>query len=217
MLASKTRRKAYAIGLLMAIVAVVLFMGSCASTQQANLWVDPAYHATPMKKILVIAIRKDQLSRRMWEDAAVATIGGKEHPGTVAVAAYQLYGNDVPDTLAIRQRTRDDGFDGVLIIARAQRDTVTSEFPGYTSTEQVTSYNRRWNAYITSYEDVYHMGYSETATTVSVRVDLLVPQEDGKLVWSVTSQSVDPTSAVEFRSSVAERVAGQLRKNRFIQ
>ena len=69
---------------------------------------------------------------------------------------------------------------------------------------------------MTHYEDVYHPGYTETETAVSVRTDLLVPQEDGKLVWSVTSQSVDPTSAADFRSSVADRVVSQLKKGRFI-
>ena len=164
----------------------------------------------------MIAMRQDPLLRRMWEDALVAELSDKDHAGTVSIASYQLYGNAVPDTLAVRSRTQQDGFDGVLLVARVLRDTLTSQIPGYTSSEQVTTYSQRWNAYVTRYEDVYHEGYTETATAVSVRVDLLLPQEDGKLVWSVTSQSVDPSSPTEFRSSVAERVASQLAKQRLI-
>jgi hypothetical protein len=116
----------------------------------------------------------------------------------------------------MRLKTEDEGIEGVLIVANAQRDTFTNDTPGYTANEAITTYSRRWNAYVTRYEDVYHPGYSDTETTVSVRTDLLVLREDGKMVWSITSQAVDPTSADQFRSSVAERIANQLKKGRYI-
>ena len=216
MVSKSTYRIACLIALLIIITASVFIMSGCGSTQQANLWVDPSYHAAPMTKILVIAMRKDQIRRRMWEDAIVAALDTKEHAGTVTIASYQLFPDGLPDTLAMRQRMQDEGFDGVLLVARAQRDTLTNDVPGYITNEPVTRYSRRWDAYVTHYEDVYHPGYTETETAVSVRTDLLVPQEDGKLVWSVTSQSVDPTSAADFRSSVADRVVSQLKKGRFI-
>jgi hypothetical protein len=193
----------------------VFIIDGCGTTQQANLWVDPSYHAAPMTKILVIAMRKDPIRRRMWEDAIVSNINTRQHVGTVAVASYQLF-PDLPDTSAVRLETQEEGFDGVLLVANAQRDTYTNEIPGYTANEPVVTFSRRWNMYVTHYEYIYHPGYTETETAVSVRTDLLVPQEDGKLVWSVTSQAVDPTSADQFRSSVADRVADQLQKRRLI-
>jgi hypothetical protein len=169
-----------------------------------------------MKKILVIAMRKSELRRRMWEDAIVSAPGSKKQAGTVAVPSYQLFPNDVPGTQAVRLRTNVEGFDGVLIVARAKRGTLTNDVPGYVESVPVTKYSRRWNAYVTRYEDVYHPGYTEIDTTFSVRTDLLLPQEDGKLVWSVTSQSVGPASADQFRKSVANGVAKQLKKNMII-
>jgi hypothetical protein len=209
-------RKVCSIALLISIFACVGIINSCGTTQQANLWVDQSYHATPMTKILVIAMRKDQLRRRIWEDGVVASIQNKKNAGTVVVASYSLFPNNLPDTLAMRLRIKEEGIDGVLLIASAQRDTFTTDVPGYTSNEAITTYSHKWNAYITRYEDVYHPGYSETETTISVRTDLLVPQEDGRVVWSVTSQSVDPTSADQFIGSVADRVADQLKKRGFI-
>jgi hypothetical protein len=161
-------------------------------------------------------MRKDQLKRRMWEDAIVTLLNNKEHAGTVAVASYQLFPDDVPDTLAVRLKSQEEGFDGVLLVARAQSDTLTNDVPGYIATEAVTKYSYRWNAYVTNYQDVYHPGYTETETTLSVRTDLLLPQADGKLVWSVTSQAVDITSFDQFRNSVADRVVSQLKKERMI-
>jgi hypothetical protein len=202
--------------LLAALAFGVVITSGCASTRQTNLWVDPSYHATPMTKILVIAMRKDQIRRRMWEDAIVAALTRKEHAGTAAVPSYLLFPSDLPDTLAMSEKIIEEGIDGVLLVANARHDTLTSDFPGYTANELVTTYSRRWNIYVTRYEDVYHPGYTETETALSVRTDLLVSQEDGKLVWSLTSQSVDPTSVDQFMSSVANRVGDQLKKQRFI-
>jgi hypothetical protein len=216
MFSMNTCRNACLITLLTTMVVTVVVIGGCGATQQSNFWKDPSYNAAPMKNILVIAMRKDQLKRRMWEDAIVTMLVNKEHAGTVAVASYQLFPDDVPDTLAVRLKTKEKGFDGVLLIARVQNDTLTNDVPGYIATEAVTKYSYRWNAYVTSYEDVYHPGYTETETTVSVRTDLILPEGDGKLVWSVTSQSVDPTSADQFRNSVADRVVSQLKKERMI-
>ena len=207
----------YLITLLTCVTAGAVIFGGCGSTQQTNRWMDPSYNASPAKKVLVIAIRKDQLLRRIWEDAIVTAIGDDKQVGTVALASYQLFPDDLPDTLTMSQKITEEGFDGVLLVAKVMRDTLTNDVPGYTTSEQVTTFSRRWNAYVTRYEDVYHPGYSETETTVSVRTDLLIPQEDGKLVWSVTSQSVDPTSADQFRSAVASRVVGQLKKARLIR
>lgn len=216
MVSQGTCRKAYLITLLTTITVGVVIVGGCGVTQQANFWMDPSYNAAPMKKILVIAMRKDQVRRRMWEDAIVAALNGKEHAGTTAVPSYQLFANDIPAPDTVGSRTKEEGFDGVLIVSPVKRDTLTNELPGYKTSEAVTTYDRKWDTYVTRYEDVYHPGRVDTETTVSVRTDLLLPEGDGKLVWSVTSQSVDPASADQFRSSVAAGVASQLKKNLLI-
>ncbi|MFZ1683843.1 MAG: hypothetical protein WAU88_06885 [Candidatus Zixiibacteriota bacterium] len=200
---------------LFAIAGIALMTG-CGATQQGNHWVDPSYHAAPLNKIMVIAVRKDNLRRRMWEDAFVVELNSRSRQETVAIASYQLFPNDLPDTVEVRRIVKDRDFDGVLVVARAELDTSSSEVVGYTVSEPVTTYSRRWSSYVTRYEDVYHPGYSESEVTVSVRTDLLVPVDDGKLVWSVTSNAVDPASAEQFRKGVASDVSALLRKKHFI-
>jgi len=203
--------------LALAVILGTVLLAGCGATRQTDLWSDPTYKAGPVKKIMVVAIRKDQLRRRMWEDAMVNALQSKTDNGTITVASYQLYPVNIPDTTEVVRTARSEGYDGVLVVARVELDSLTNQIPGYMAREQVTSYNRRWGSYVTRWEDVYHEGYSETETTLSVRVDLLLSQDDGKLVWSVTSMTVDPTSAEDFRSSVADRVASQLKKNQYIQ
>jgi hypothetical protein len=202
------------------ILMLSTFLGllavSCGTTQLTNLWRDPSYNAPPMKKLLVVAFRRDQVNRRMWEDAFVAAIG-KQDPAAGAVPSYHLFPNDVPDPDSLGPIVTEQGFEGVLLVSRVERDTLTADVPGYTSQEPVTKYSRRWNTFVTRYQDVYHPGTIDTSMAVSVRTDLLLPKGDeGQMVWSATSQSVNPASRDEFRAGVATTVAKQLRKAGFI-
>jgi len=212
----KTRQNAVLLTLWCTIIAGALVTAGCMSTQETNLWMDPAYHSGPMKKILVIAMRRDQLTRRMWEDAIVQAVSGKKHAGTVAVASYQLFPDSVPDSLNARQKTQEDSFDGVLLVANASIDTTMSYVPGYSSEEPVTIYNYRWERYVTYYETIYHPGYTETDSIISVRTDLMAPNNGGKLVWSVTSEAIDPSSPDQIRRALAERIEKLLKKERLI-
>jgi hypothetical protein len=200
---------------LVAMIVGAIIAGGCGSTQLVNLWRDPSYKAAPLHKIMVVAMRKNDIRRRMWEDAFVAALD-KRQTGTLTAASYQLFPNEIPDTSVLAENLREQGFEGVLVVARVERGTVISEVPGYTATEPVTKYKRRWNTYVTRYEEVYHPGYTDTARVVSVRTDLLLAQEDGRLVWSATSRSIDPASPEQFRNAVADKVADQLAKARLI-
>jgi hypothetical protein len=212
MINQNTCRTACLITLLVTMAVGVMILGGCGSTQLVDLWSDPSYKAVPLNKLLVVAMRKDQLRRRMWEDAFVTALG-KQQAGTAVDASYHLFPNEVPDTTALEKISKEQGFDGVLIVAKVERGTVTREVPAYLSTEPVTKYRRRWNTYVTRYETIYHPGYTDTASVFSVRTDLLLAQEAGRLVWSATSREVDPASPDQFRKGVADKVAEQLKKS----
>lgn len=197
--------------LALSLAVGVAMLAGCGSTQLINVWKDPSYKAAPLHRILVVAVRKDQLRRRMWEDALVATLG-KQQGGTFAAPSYQLFPDDDPDTLALQEKSKEQGFDGVLVVARVERSILTNDIPGYTTNEPTTVYKPRWNTYVIRYETVHHPGYTDTSKVVSVRTDLLLAEEDGRLIWSATSKSVDPGSAEQFRNAVADIVAGRLKQ-----
>ncbi len=201
--------------ILLLSVLLASLVASCATTQLTSLWKDPSYTAPPLKKIMVIAFRRDQVNRRMWEDA-IATAISEQKTTATAVPSYQLFPNDIPQPDDIKA-SKDQGFDGVLIVSKAERDTLTSEVAGYTTDELVSKYSRRWDKFVTRYETVYHAATADTSLAVSVQTDLLLTQgEEGQLVWSATSQSVNPTSRNAFRTAVASTVAKQLTKAHLI-
>jgi|WetSurMetagenome_2_1015567.scaffolds.fasta_scaffold245626_1 hypothetical protein len=202
---------------LLQIISVALLLGSCGATQLTNLWVDPAYSGQSLKKIMIVAFRKDPVNRRMWEDALVN--GMASHGiSTSAVPSYRLFPNDIPKPDSMKGFIETQRFDGVLVIARIERDTLTNQMPGYTSNELVTEYSDKWQTYVSHYEDVYHAGPADTSMAVSVQTDLLLPHgNEGQLVWSATSQSINPASRDEFRAEVANTVVKQLIKDRLIR
>jgi hypothetical protein len=207
---------AFEVILILAASASLMFVSSCGTTQMVNLWKDPSYQATPLKKIMVIAMRKDQLSRRMWEDAFVSQLQ-KDRTQTVAVSSYHVFTDEVPDTMEIRDKTKEEGFDAVLVVSKVERDTVFTHMQGYITDEPYTDYSYWWGTYVTRYAVIYHPDYIEAQTQVSVRTDLLLVPENGRLVWSGTSEEIDPSSPDQFRKSVAELVIDNLMKVQFVR
>jgi hypothetical protein len=201
---------------LLQIISLAFLLASCGTTQFTNLWKDPSYSAPQLKKLMVIAFRRDQVNRRMWEDAFVTAIGSQKTTAS-AVPSYHLFPNEIPQPDSIKEISKAQGYDGILIVSKIERDTLTNQFPGYTSNELVTEYSHKWKSYVTHYEDVYHAGRTDTSTAVSVQTDLLLTQgNEGQLVWSATSQTINPASRDEFRAAVANTVAKQLIRDHLI-
>ncbi len=214
----KSKKDEWAVGaaLIITVAVTIILIVGCGSTQMVNLWKDPSYQAAPLQKIMVIAMRKDQLSRRMWEDAFVSQLQ-EDRTQTVAISSYHVFSDEVPDTMEIRDKTKEEGFDGVLVVSKVEHDTVLTHLPGYITDEPYTDYSYWWSTYITRYAVIYHPDYIEAQNQVSVRTDLLLVPENGRLVWSGTSEEVDPSSPDQFRKSVAELVIDNLMKAQFVR
>jgi len=94
------------------LCSLIVFIESCSTSSLVDVWNDPSYKEPPLKKIFVIAIRKDQVQRRIWEDAFVDELS-KE--GIKSTPSYSLFRDMLPDTNQVIQLVQDIGFDGILI------------------------------------------------------------------------------------------------------
>ncbi len=207
------KRTAYLVPLLLVFGTMSLFGGGCGTTQLVELWNDSSYSAGPLNKILVISFRPNPAQRRVSEDAFVATL---QQRNTVAVASYQLFPEAIPDTTALRQKIEEERFDGVLVLVRAEREKIETYVPGYTTREKVTTLDRRFQEFVTRQETVQHEGYTETVMAIRLQIDLLLAQEGGRLLWSGTSETIDPTSRQQVRESAAKLVVSELQRKGLI-
>src|SRR5208283_4069929 len=116
-------------------VAATLF--SCATSRLTNTWKDPSYNSGPMTNMIVIAVKKNPLHRRLWEDGFAAEFA--KH-GVAVTPSYRLWPNDLPDTADVVAEVRKDNYDGVLIVSRMATEYSTTDVPGYATKTPVVTY-----------------------------------------------------------------------------
>src|ERR1039458_1117030 len=103
-----------------AAVMASLILLSCASTQLSHTWRDASYTAGPLKKILVVAVRKDQARRRVWEDGFAAALCESDMN---AIPSYRRIAEMLPDTGLINTIAREGSYDGIMLVGRGSPRT----------------------------------------------------------------------------------------------
>jgi hypothetical protein len=189
------------------LAAGVLATGcSSTNTSLVNMWRDPDFQS-PMSKILILGIHKDQASRRNWEDRFAEEL---RQEGVTAVPSYSLFPGELPDTQRVVEAVQRETYDGVLM-ARPLSTTVETRYvPGYVRTVPALGYDPWWGVYYNYYRRVYEPGYVETDRVVRYEINLWSTREPGRLVWTGTTESVDPKSVQEVSEEIGEKIIPEL-------
>ncbi len=214
-------------------VSMIGLMSGCASSNLVDIWHEPYFKSPPLGKVLVIAVRKDETKRRVWEDAFASELSKQS---MVAVASYSIYPDAPPDTEQIQSAVSTNGFDGILVVLRLPTEKNSHYVKGYTTTEEVVmpmptryrnvqyyyqgnlSVDQRvqqisyWQRYRTYYLETNHPGYIDSQTVDIKTIDVTTTGKNGRLVWSGTSRTPDPGTIVNAQSGIAELVVTELAK-----
>lgn len=187
-------------------LAIALAASGCAGgSAMTNMWNDTAFTARPVNNVFVVALRKDSVRRRMWEDAFVSELKSR---GITATASYTMF-PDVPDTDQVIQAVRDKGFGAVLANERLDPATDTQVIPGYLTKEPVTRYNPWTNTYHTYLHDVMTPDRVETTKIQRFRTDVW---SQGQLVWSGTLEVTEAPNPGVIDENVRKRIVPELEK-----
>ena len=193
--------------------ALLALVTGCASTNLADLWRDPDFSGPPMRNVFVIAMKRNRVQRRLWEDGFAAELSKR---GVRVTPSYRLFPGAPPDTDRVEQTVRENDFDGVLIVRQLPTEIQRNYVPGYTSVYPVT-YRHRWSgAYDTYFRQYYTPGYVERQKVVRYQVEMWSARDDGQIVWAGTSESIDPSSAVAVGREVGRLIVPELVKQRII-
>jgi hypothetical protein len=188
--------------------AAALLAGACASNSQlVNMWHDPQASPRPLNNVMVVAIRRNETMRRVWEDTFVRAL---QERGVTAVPSYRLYADHAPDTSEVADAARNSRFDGVIAIHPLGTSTTEHYVPGYTTLEPVSRHNPWTGWYHTYYTDVYNPGYVETEQVVRYQVDVFSADENGQLVWSGITETIDPRSDVAVNREISRLIVPEL-------
>jgi hypothetical protein len=146
----------------------------------------------------------DPTNRRILEDQLAARL---VQDGVAAKPSYALFPDAVPDNQQARSVVQAAGYDGVLV----------SRLRGVNETQQVVPgiYGGNfWTGY-------YGMGtwygaYAVTSQTVNLENTLWDARGDGKLLWSSTTATRNPTSTKDFARSISRAVVPDLERSGFV-
>lgn len=155
------------------------------------------------KKVIVVCIAKNAISRRVAEDAMVAEIRHAK-----AVPAYTLIPDDeLQDTQKVRARIVAGGFDGAitmrLVRVKQERTWVSGGVPA--DRHSFGGYYGRYG------HSTYSRGYLHITDIVQIETNIY-SVKDEKLVWSGMSETFDPTTTKALVKELAAEIAKDLRK-----
>ena len=181
-------------GTLLAFLAATV--GACASSQVTDTWKSPEVKTIAMRKVLTVAYVPTESVRRNLEDRLVRELG-KE--GVAGVTSYRVVEDvDSLDKESIRTLMRENQFDAVLIANYLGTTTEVEYIP-------TTTYYGYFGAWGTP-------PMVDETTEVHLEFRLFDGRGEGRLVWSATTSTFEPTS--DSVPEVAEKVVERLEDDR---
>ena len=197
----------------LALLALMMSTAGCAmQSEMTDLWRDPSYTSGPMRNVLVVALRKDPVRRRMWEDAFVSELGAR---GLTATASYQLFPDAPPDTQEVIEAVRRNGCDAVLVSVRLPNQTTSTYVPGTVRRESVTvqDFYGTFHAY---WRDVQDPGHTETDEIRRFQTEVWATGASGHLIWSGTLRTLESVSNRTLEAAVSRNIVPVLEKQGLI-
>lgn len=195
-------------GVPIALLALMMTSGCAGQSEMTDLWKDPTFTSGPMHNVLVVALRRDPVRRRMWEDAFARELSAR---GVTTTSSYQIFREAPPDTQQVIEAVRKNGYDAVLVSIRLSTQTTTTYVPGTTRREMVTRQNY-FGAFHTYWRDVQDPGHTEIDEIRRVQTDLWATGGEGRLVWSATFNTLESVSNRSMETAVSEDIVPLLEK-----
>ncbi len=164
-------------------VTLIAALAGCARPQLVGTWVNPNEALTPVAKIMVIGVSKDQIARKLYEDHVVDKLWDL---GTIrATPSYEVVPvptGTYPDQQQLQQAVQSSGVEAVLtsMVLWMKRDASTAL--AFVQPKPLGEAGwRGWNGF---YERVfYEPPLSHVSDTVIVESYLYDVQRD-TLLWS---------------------------------
>ena len=190
----------------------VIALNACTSTKITNIWREPNKEVSIPKldKVLVVALFKDETSRRKAEDEMVGFLNGK------GVVSYEYLDNTISakNEEVIREKIKNDGFDGAITmrLVDVEKDKIYSpanyslypqyyrNFSGY--------YFRNWGYFS-------NPSYYSTTKTYIVETNVYSIKED-KIIWSGLTETTNPDGVKKMTEEIGKAVFKAMIKEGFI-
>jgi hypothetical protein len=193
-------------------VLFVAILCSCSSTKIVSSWKDPnaQIHANQWKKILVVALLKNETNRRKAEDQMI------QHLGQKGITSYSYLGENYTKTNEeeLRKKMKNDGFDAAITMRLVDVDKEKIYTPAQHHLYPVyynnfsRYYYRSWNFYTTP-------GYY-TVTKKFIIETVIYSIEDDKIIWSGITETYNPENIEKLTNEIATVIHDKMIAEGFI-
>lgn len=198
------------------LAGIFLVLAGCSSgTQVTSSWKSPdaPSSSAAYNKVMVVALlaEKDRSLQQAMETQMVNELSAK---GISAASAFQIYGPKVfpkNEDQTLRQLKRA-GADAVMTISLLDKTKEKNYVPGNATYQPVgIYYNRFWGYYNYAYSRMYTPGYY-TENTSYFWESNLYDVRSGKLIYSVQTESFDPSSTESLSKDYSKKILENMMK-----
>lgn len=203
---------------LILFIAVLALSGCGSNTSIVNSWRDPNITVAQehFKKVLVVALVKDEASRRTAENRIAAS-------NPIFKTSYQ-YLNETTKQLTQEQKLKilqDENFDGVITLRLVSKEKETNYVPGTYTGMYYGGFDGmyagmygygfgNWYGMYSPY--FYDLGYYQETTSYMVETNIFSLKEN-KLIWTGTTKSEYVNDLGSTVDAIMEAVIKEMRKD----
>jgi hypothetical protein len=180
-------------------------------------WTNPNYSGAHLANILVLGINGKVENRVEFEDQLSAAIA---RAGIQAIPSYLLLPR--PDSTPIdmnqlRDVIRGQNIDAVVASRLVRVSQKVTAIPGQPITPFPYYYNTFYGYYGAVYPVAYSSDYLQVDKTAQIETNFYsTAKPDGELIWTGTSDTVNPRSPLKAIDAIAKLIVQELEKQKII-
>src|SRR5580693_306683 len=204
-----------AVLILLAVLAALTSLDA-GSTKFVFTWMNPNYSGAHFRNILVLGINGKVENRAAFEDQLSAAI---TRPGIQAIPSYSLLPRpeSTPiDVNQLRDVVRGQNIDAIVASRLIKIDKKVTYIPGQAYVPY-PYYGTFYGYYGAIYPVVYSPDYLRVDKTAQIETNFYsAAKPDGELIWTGTSDTVNPQSPLKAIDAISKLIVQELEKEKII-
>jgi len=196
-------------------IIVMLLLFSCSTSRITSTWKAQNVQSKKYNKILVLGLIRES-DRSIREKMEQHLLGDLTERGYNAICACEEFGPKAFENMTEKEaisKLTNSGIDAVLTIVLLDKTKERYYVPGRVYYSPYYNYhNRFWGYYTTMYDRIYSKGYYEVSTKYFWESNLY-DMDSKQLVYSVQTQSFDPSSSETLAHEYGKLIVNSMVKN----
>ena len=191
-----------------------LTLASCTSTKLTSVWRDNTYPGY-IDTLMIVAVTENTRNRLIFEREFVEEFN---KTGIDAIASIDVIPpEETANEDAILSEAQNREISMIMVTHLIGVDEKSVYHPPKTRTVSRGGYYGGFHSYYPRvYEYVHEPGYYTKHESVNLETNLYETKTE-KLIWSVTSETLDPESVNTIIESLSKEIIKNLRKNKLLE